>query len=155
MNKQINQFTKYERIEGEIIRIIKLDIRIGDIVINDQFEWDINNPGNSVEAFAQVLCSDLGLDSEFILPIAHSIREQILDHQKTILNERRTYYQVMYNNYRSNMNTKKQVDLNAIVRDIYSETSEWQPVVKKISQDEIKKYEKKEERKIRYVQRKK
>ena len=82
MNKQINQYRKYEKIEGEIIRIIKLDIRIGDIVINDQFEWDINNPNNSVEAFAQSLCADLGLDSEFILPIAHSIREQIIDHQK-------------------------------------------------------------------------
>jgi hypothetical protein len=60
----------------------------------------------------------------------------------------------MYNNYKM-MNVKKQVDINAMVRDIYSESSEWQPVVKKISPDEIKKYEKKEERKIRYVQRKK
>lgn len=82
MNKQINQYRRYEQIEGEIVRTIKLDIRIGDIVINDQFEWDINNPTNSVDSFAQLLCADLGLDSEFILPIAHSIREQILDHQK-------------------------------------------------------------------------
>ena len=84
MNKQINQYRKYQKIEGEIIRIIKLDIRIGDIVINDQFEWDINHPHNSVNLFAQLLCADLGLDSEFILPIAHSIREQILDHRKVL-----------------------------------------------------------------------
>ena len=84
MNKPINQYRKYERIDGEIIRIIKLDIRIDDIVLNDQFEWDINNPDNSPDSFALGLCADLGLGSEFILPISHSIKEQILDHQKVI-----------------------------------------------------------------------
>ena len=82
MNKQINQYRKYERIEGEVIRVIKLDIRIDDIVLNDQFEWDINNPDNSPDEFAIALCADLGLGSIFILPIAHSIKEQILDYQK-------------------------------------------------------------------------
>lgn len=53
------------------------------------------------------------------------------------------------------MNVRKQIDFNTLIRDIYNDSSEWQPLVKKISYDEIKKYEKKEERKIRYVQRKK
>lgn len=35
--------------EGEAIRIIKLNVRIGNIIIRDQFEWDINNPKNSPE----------------------------------------------------------------------------------------------------------
>lgn len=82
MNKQINLYRKFERVEGEIIRTIKLDIRIDDIVLTDQFEWDINNPDNNPDAFALSLCGDLGLGFEFILPIAHSIKEQILDHQK-------------------------------------------------------------------------
>ncbi len=82
MNKQINQYKKYERKDGEVIKTIKLDIRIDDIVLNDQFEWDINNPDNSPDAFAISMCADLGLGSEFILPIAHSIKEQILDNQK-------------------------------------------------------------------------
>ncbi len=60
----------------------------------------------------------------------------------------------MYNNYKS-MNTKKSIDINSLIRDIYTDTTEWQPIVKQISSDDIKKYEKKEERKIRYVQRKK
>jgi len=42
-----------------------------------------------------------------------------------------------------------------IIRDVYFDSSEWQPYVKKITSDEIKKLEKKEERKIRYTQRKK
>jgi hypothetical protein len=60
----------------------------------------------------------------------------------------------MYNNFKS-LNVKRPVDMNAIIRDVYTDTTEWQPVVKKISSEDIKKFEKKEERKIRYVQRKK
>jgi SWI/SNF-related matrix-associated actin-dependent regulator of chromatin subfamily B protein 1 len=153
MNKQINQYMKFDKIEGEIIKTIKLDLRIGDLVLTDQFEWDINNPDNFPEDFAQSLCTDLGLGSDFILPIAHSIKEQILDYQKTILNERRKYYQIMYN--RNNSSYNRIVDNNSILRDIYTENTEWQPVIKKISSVDIKKFEKKEERKLRYVQRKK
>lgn len=144
MNRQISQYRKYERIEGEILKTIKLDIRIGDMVYNDQFEWDINNPDNSPEGFAKNVCTELGLGTEFLLPIAHSIREQILDYQKAIINERKNYY---YNHNR--------VVNGNFLRDIYNETSEWQPNVKQISLEEIKKFEKKEERKTRYNQRKK
>ena len=61
--------------EGEAIRVIKLNVRINNIIIRDQFEWDINDPRNSPEDFAESLCADLGLGSEFMLPIAHQIRE--------------------------------------------------------------------------------
>ncbi len=82
MNKQINHYRKFEKFEGEVIRTIKLEERIGEIVLTDQFEWDINNPDNKPEEFASILCADLGLGSEFILPITHSIKSQILEHQK-------------------------------------------------------------------------
>ena len=75
-------YRTFEHLEGEILRVFKLDIRIGEIVVTDQFEWDINNPENKPEEFAINLCADLGLDSEFILPIAHSIKIQILENQK-------------------------------------------------------------------------
>ena len=82
MSKQISHYRTFEHLEGEILRVFKLDIRIGEIVVTDQFEWDINNPENKPEEFAINLCADLGLDSEFILPIAHSIKIQILENQK-------------------------------------------------------------------------
>ena len=66
--------------EGELLKIIQLNVRIGNIVLRDQFEWDINNPHNSPEDFSESLCSDLGLGPEFMLPVAHSIREQINEH---------------------------------------------------------------------------
>lgn len=154
MNKQINQYRKFEKFDGEILKTIKLDIRIGDMVLTDQFEWDINNRKNSPEEFAKNICADLGLSAEFLLPIAHSIKEQILDHQKTVANERRTYYNLIYKP--GNVAAKgKIVDQNNLIRDVYTESSEWQPVIKKISSEDIKKFEKKEERKLRYVQRKK
>lgn len=68
------------------------------------------------------------------------------------MSEKNIIYQKMYkaqefqNNYYSTSN---------IIRDVFFDNSEWQPNVKKISSEEIKKLEKKEERKIRYTQRKK
>lgn len=152
MNKQINQYLKFQKLEGEILKTIKLDIRIGEIVFSDQFEWDINNPSNSPEEFAKNLCADVGLGSEFLLPITHSIKEQIIDHQKTCLNERRFYYNMLYNKTNK---VKQSNESNETFRDIFTDNSDWQPTLKRISVEEIKKFEKKEERKSRYAQRKK
>ena len=48
----------------------------------DQFEWDLSNPLNSPEQFAQQLCADLGLGGEFPSTIAYSIRGQLSWHAK-------------------------------------------------------------------------
>ena len=151
MKKQIIQYKKYEDIEGEILKTIKLDIRIGDMLYNDQIEWDINNPNNSPEEFAKSVCKDLGLGTEFVLPISHSIREQILEYQKSAVNEKKNYFQ----RYSQNSSSKNKVDLNNYLRDIYNNDTEWQPDVKQISLEEIKKFENKEERKTRHQQRRK
>lgn len=63
----------------EQIRAITINVRVGKVVVRDKFEWDINNPDNSPEDFAECMCADLGLGSEFMLPIAHQIREKILE----------------------------------------------------------------------------
>ena len=71
------------------MKVIQLNVRIGNVVLRDQFQWDISNANNSPEDFAESLCSDLGLGAEFMLPIAHQIREQINEHQKLNNQERR------------------------------------------------------------------
>ena len=73
----------------EQIRAITINVRVGKVVVRDKFEWDINNPDNSPEDFAECMCADLGLGSEFMLPIAHQIREKILELQKTAHTDRR------------------------------------------------------------------
>lgn len=64
---------------------IKLDIIVGNIMLNDQFEWDLNCPTNNAEEFAASLVAELGLSTEFISAIAHSIREQCFLYRKSFL----------------------------------------------------------------------
>ncbi|KAK7078066.1 SWI SNF, matrix associated, actin dependent regulator of chromatin, subfamily b, member 1 [Halocaridina rubra] len=63
--------------------VIKLNIHVGNISLNDQFEWDMSEPENSPEDFASKLCSELGLGGEFVTAIAYSVRGQLFWHQRT------------------------------------------------------------------------
>ncbi|KAL7275170.1 SWI/SNF chromatin-remodeling complex subunit [Rhizina undulata] len=67
-------YTAYKNDDMRIL--VKLNITIGQHTLVDQFEWDINNPLNSPEEFAQLLTRDLSLSGEFTTAVAHSIREQ-------------------------------------------------------------------------------
>lgn len=62
--------------DDEMRITIKLNITIGQHTLVDQFEWEINNPLNSPELFAEQMTRDLSLAGEFTTAIAHSIREQ-------------------------------------------------------------------------------
>lgn len=67
----------YAAYKNDDMRVqIKLNITIGPHTLVDQFEWDINNPQNSPEEFAQQMANDLSLSGEFMTAIAHCIREQ-------------------------------------------------------------------------------
>jgi SWI/SNF-related matrix-associated actin-dependent regulator of chromatin subfamily B member 1 len=52
-------------------------VRIDNICLKDRFEWDISETDNSPEDFAELLCNELGLNTEFVTQIAHQIREQV------------------------------------------------------------------------------
>lgn len=67
-------YTAYKNDELRIL--IKLNITIGKHTLEDKFEWDIANPLNSPEEFAQSMTRDLSLAGEFTTAIAHCIREQ-------------------------------------------------------------------------------
>ncbi|KAI0317974.1 hypothetical protein OF83DRAFT_1163659 [Amylostereum chailletii] len=64
--------------------LIKLDITVGSMKLDDQFEWDMENPGASPEQFAEIYARDLGLGGEFKTAIAHCIREQVQTYQKSL-----------------------------------------------------------------------
>lgn len=63
--------------------LLKLNIHVGNQSLVDQFEWDMSEPRNSPEQFAQKLCSELGLGGEFVAAIAYSIRGQLSWNQRT------------------------------------------------------------------------
>ncbi|KAJ3993385.1 hypothetical protein F5050DRAFT_723799 [Lentinula boryana] len=64
--------------------MIKLDIIVGSMKLDDQFEWDIDNVKASPEQFAEIYTQDLGLSGEFRSAIAHSIREQVQTYHKSL-----------------------------------------------------------------------
>ena len=67
----------YHAYKNDDMRIlVKLNIIIGRTTLVDQFEWDINCPLNSPEAFAAQMSRELSLTGEFTTAIAHCIREQ-------------------------------------------------------------------------------
>lgn len=75
----------YTAYKDEDMRIpIRLDITVGTHNLSDQFDWDINNPDNNPERFAEQLCADLALSSEFATAVAHSIREQAQMYTKSL-----------------------------------------------------------------------
>ena len=44
----------------------QLDIIVGSIRLEDQFEWDLHNTdGSAPERFAEVYCMELGLNGDF------------------------------------------------------------------------------------------
>ncbi len=43
----------------------QLDIIVASIKLDDQFEWDLDNPMASPEEFAEVYTQELGLCGEF------------------------------------------------------------------------------------------
>ena len=55
-------------------RLFVLDVDLGECVLRDRFEWDINNLANSPERFAEELVCDLGLKREHEAAVAHAVR---------------------------------------------------------------------------------
>ena len=47
MKKKLALSTRY--VTGECIKTININVRIGEIIVRDQFEWDICNIENSPE----------------------------------------------------------------------------------------------------------
>ncbi|KAF9530513.1 hypothetical protein CPB83DRAFT_788034 [Crepidotus variabilis] len=72
------------KMHEEMRILIKLDIIIASVKLDDQFEWDLDNTSASPEAFAEVYVKELGLNGEFRTAIAHSIREQVQTFQKSL-----------------------------------------------------------------------
>ncbi|KAK3137548.1 hypothetical protein QOZ80_5BG0453780 [Eleusine coracana subsp. coracana] len=78
---QLAEFRSYEGQEMQLkekIVPLKIDLRVNNTVIRDQFLWDIGNLDSDPEEFARTLCDDLNIaDPEVGPAIAVSIREQL------------------------------------------------------------------------------
>ena len=48
----------------------------------DNFQWDINSRTADPDKFAEQWCADMLLDERFVVPLAHTIRDQVLEARK-------------------------------------------------------------------------
>ncbi|KAL8100520.1 chromatin structure-remodeling complex protein BSH [Apium graveolens] len=83
IQSQLGDFRSYEGQDmytGEKIVPIKVDLRVNNTLIKDQFFWDLNNFESDPEEFARTFCKDLGIDDPEVGPaIAFAIREQLYE----------------------------------------------------------------------------
>ncbi|KAH8494963.1 hypothetical protein H0E87_018226 [Populus deltoides] len=81
---QLAEFRSYEGQDmlytGDKIVPIKLDLRVNNTLIKDQFLWDMNNFDSDPEDFAKTFCDDLGIQDPEVGPaVAFAIREQLYE----------------------------------------------------------------------------
>ncbi|KAG6521488.1 hypothetical protein ZIOFF_018609 [Zingiber officinale] len=81
-----NQLSEFHSFEGQEMQIkekivpIKIDLRVNNTVIRDQFLWDISNLESDPEEFARTVCKDMDIGDPEVGPaIAVSIREQLYE----------------------------------------------------------------------------
>lgn len=59
---------------------LKLNLRVNNFIIKDQFLWDVNNLESDLEDFARRLCKDLEIEDHEVGPaIVVAIREQLYE----------------------------------------------------------------------------
>ncbi|CAI5741497.1 unnamed protein product [Peronospora destructor] len=74
----------HEAVTSESLHPIFINLRLNDTIYIDKFEWDLNDPNNSPEQFARIVCEDLGLSGHFEAQVALTIREQLRDYSRLI-----------------------------------------------------------------------
>jgi len=85
MRQQIAAYEELLPMEGAVDQRaqIKLNVNVQNENLTDTIEWDIAQPENSPEEFANVLCKDLQIGGEFLPAIAYSIRGQLAFYRRT------------------------------------------------------------------------
>ncbi|KAK4700649.1 SWI/SNF-related matrix-associated actin-dependent regulator of chromatin subfamily B member 1, partial [Phenoliferia sp. Uapishka_3] len=125
------------------IGIPQLDITLDSFQLVDRFEWDISDPYNSPEDFAEVFVADLGLGGEFRTAVAHSIREQVDVYVKSLcLLGHVTGDPIPDDDLRREF-------LPPLFEPFRSEVGDFQPVLSQLSPDEVERNDKEREREVR------
>jgi len=173
IQKAVFAHRKYVPTQPELIKVIELDLRVENVCIKDRFEWDINDPNNVPEEFAIQLCNELGLTNEFMVLIAHSIREQIEGFRREIIEMGGESFANMKKSMRSliesgqkfvNSSLQKNLQSRVVTEDNYIRSvpvahneedglALWGPKIEVIDPEDIEKFEKLENRKLRYEKR--
>lgn len=127
---------------------IVLDITIANNQLTDRFDWDISDPSNDPEAFAEVLCADMSLPGEFVSAVSHSIREQCEIYLRSL-------YLIGYRFDESKVTgeelqefLKPNLDEHNVVRPRYL-IQDYTPSLQELRYDSLEKLKKERERELR------
>lgn len=60
-----------------MLKTLVIDLRVDNVHIRDQLEWDMNDTMNCPEAFAAVTAQELGLPVQYEAKLSHALRESI------------------------------------------------------------------------------
>lgn len=136
IRRQIQAYEQYVANDSVSLHPIVLDICLNDLVLHDQFEWDINSKSNVPEDFAATLRYDLGLPQAFEPKIALSIREQVYQLQLAFL------HPDLCQGTRSGGKIKPCVKTMGPVRHVVRtqedlKQGKWEPIVSQLSIDEM------------------
>ncbi|CAK9226756.1 unnamed protein product [Sphagnum troendelagicum] len=165
------QLTEFRSFEGqemsteERVQTIRLDLRVNNTLIHDQFLWDVNNLKSDPEGFARGLCKDLDIKDPEVAPaIAVAIREQLYEIAKQNLatgRETRISKKARRDKGAMDFFQSRFATWNPLVFDVTTTTgterrNEWdlfEPVVEILSEKEVEALYMREERNARLKKR--
>ncbi|GBG84218.1 hypothetical protein CBR_g38190 [Chara braunii] len=167
MQSQISEFRAYETHEismEERLYQLKLDLRVNNIVVKDQFLWDIGNVESDPEGFALQFCQDYKIaDPEVAPAIAVAIREQLYEliKQSVAGRESRMTKKIrrergldLYGqggiNGTTALNLMRRPNNKYCVQRKKTEWEAWEPVVEVLNERELEALDARDQRNARY-----
>lgn len=172
IKKAVSTYESVENLREECVRTIDIEVRIGNLCLQDRFEWDISEPDNSPEDFSELLCNEMGLNSEFATQIAHQIREQVALHKKKnqdMIDQAYGEQNGRFKKPRGTTDPLTKIGENSRTDPVTPETflrpvqtvfqddndnmREWEPRLQTFTTEEIKKHVQLEERRTRHERR--
>lgn len=160
---QLAEFRSFEGQEmpsKEKIVPLKLDLRVNNTIIRDQFLWDINNFESDPEEFARIFCKDMDISDPEIGPaIAFAIREQLYElavqSASTARESRLAKKGRRAENITNSKSTGSALDLFKLFGrqgSVIRKTKEWylyEPIIDILSNEEVEVLDAREERNAR------
>lgn len=145
--------------------VISLSLNIQNSLMTDKFEWSLQHPPGTAEAFAKQTCADLCLSGEWIPALAHAIYEAVIKLKKEVAENSGSLAGVVG----SGINAWGEIEND--VAEVHGDGTlalpegagwrfdnehlgdEWEPRIEVLSKDEIEKREGDRERQLRRMRR--
>ncbi|KAI3971827.1 hypothetical protein MKW92_050724 [Papaver armeniacum] len=157
VQSQLNEFRSLvgqEMFTSEKIVTLKLDLRVNNTIIRDQFLWDLNNFESDPEEFARTFCNDLDIKDPEVGPaVAVAIREQLYEETRVSKKGRRGEYVSASKVGGAAVDLMKLFGGKSSVLRKRKEWDLYEPIVDLLSKEEVEALDAREERHARMKKR--